>query len=101
MRPAIYHQMAVATAQSLCHMLLAAPRTASCQASLSFTISGGLFRLMSIGLVVPSNHLILFCPLLLLPSIFPSIRVFSNGPLGGQSNGASASASVLLMNIQG
>ena len=79
MRPTIYHQMAVVTVQSLCHvLLLATPRTASCQASLSFTISGGLFKLMSIGLVVPSNHLILFCPLLLLPSIFPRIRAFSN-----------------------
>ena len=52
---------------------------------------------------MPSNHLILCCPLLLLPSIFPSIRVFSNESLfesGNQSTGASASASVLPMNIQ-
>ena len=54
------------------------PRTAACQASLSFTISQSLLRLMSIELVMPSNHLILCHPLLLLPSIFPSIRVFSN-----------------------
>ena len=47
-------------------------------ASLSFTISWSLLRLMSIELVMPSNHLILCRPLLLLPSIFPSIRVFSN-----------------------
>ena len=54
------------------------PRTAACQASLSFTISQSLFKLVSIDSVVPSNHLI-FCHLhLLLPSIFPSIRVFSN-----------------------
>ena len=48
------------------------------QASLSFTISGSLLKLMSIELVMPSNHLILCCPLFLLPSILPSIRVFSN-----------------------
>ena len=50
--------------------------TAACWASLSFTIS--MLKLMSIELVMPSNHLILCCPFLLLPSIFPSIRVFSN-----------------------
>ena len=49
-----------------------------CQASLSITNSWNLLKLMSIELVMPSNHLILCCPLLLLPSIFPSIRVFSN-----------------------
>ena len=48
------------------------------QASLSFTISRSLLKLMSIKLVMPSNHLILCCPLLFLPSIFPSIKVFSN-----------------------
>ena len=48
------------------------------QASLSFTFSRSLFKLMPIELVMPSNHLILCRPLLLLPSIFPSIRVFSN-----------------------
>ena len=51
---------------------------AACQASLSITNSWSLLKLMSIELVMPSNHLILCCPLLLLPSIFPSIRVFSN-----------------------
>ena len=50
-----------------------------CQASLSFPISCSFLKLMSIGSVMPSNHLILCYPLLLLPSIFPSIRVFSNG----------------------
>ena len=54
------------------------PWTAAHQASLFITISRGLLRLMSIELVMPSSHLILCCPLLLLPSIFPSIRVFSN-----------------------
>ena len=48
------------------------------QASLSFTISRSLLKLMSIDSVMPSNHLILCCPLLLLPSIFPSMRSFSN-----------------------
>ena len=54
------------------------PWTAACQASLSITISQSLPKLMSIELVMPSNHLIFCCPLLLLPPIFPSIRVFSN-----------------------
>ena len=52
--------------------------TAACQASLSFIISPSLLRFWSIELVMPSNHLILCCPLLLLPSVFPSIRIFSN-----------------------
>ena len=56
----------------------ATPWTAACQASLSFTISQSLLKLMSIESVMPSNHLVLCRPLLLLPSIFPSIRVFSN-----------------------
>ena len=52
------------------------PVTAACQASLSLTISQSLLRLMSVKLMMLSNHLILYCPLLLLPSIFPSTRVF-------------------------
>ena len=52
--------------------------TAACQASLSFILSWSLLKLMSIELVMLSNHLILCCPLLFLPSVFPSIRVFSN-----------------------
>jgi len=52
--------------------------TAACQASLSFTISWSLLRLMFIELILPSNHLILCHPLLLTPSVFPSIRVFSS-----------------------
>ena len=55
--------------------LFATPWTAACQASLSFTISWSLLKLMSIESVMPSNHLILCCPLLLPPLIFPSIRV--------------------------
>ena len=63
--------------QSLSHVqLFATPWTAAHQASLSITNSWSLLKLMSIKLVMPSNHLILCCPLL-LPSIFPSIRFFS------------------------
>ena len=58
--------------------LFATPWTAACQASLSFTNSWSLPKPMSIESVMPSNHLILCRPLLLLPSIFPNIRVFSN-----------------------
>ena len=65
--------------QMLSHVwLFMTPWTAACQAFLSITNSWRLLKLMSIKLVMPSNHLILCCPLLLLPSIFPSIRVFSN-----------------------
>ena len=58
--------------------LLATPWTAVRQASLSITTSWSLLKLLSTELVRPSNHVILYCPLLLLLSIFPSIRVFSN-----------------------
>ena len=58
--------------------MFATPWTAACQASLSITSSQNLLKLMSIKSVMPSNHLILCHPFLLLPSIFPSIRVFSN-----------------------
>ena len=58
--------------------LFATPRTAACQVSLSITYSRSSPKSMSIESVMPSNHLILCCPLLLLPSIFPSTRVFSN-----------------------
>ena len=54
------------------------PWTAALQASLSFTVSQSLLKLMFIELMMPSNRLILCCPLLLLPSIFPQIRVFSS-----------------------
>ena len=64
--------------QSLSHVwLFVTPWTIACQASLS-AISQSLFKLRSIESVIASNHLILCCPLLLLPSIFPSIKVFSN-----------------------
>ena len=65
--------------QLLSHVqIFATPWTAAHQASLFITNSQSLLKLMSIELVMPSNHLILCCPFLLLPSIFPSIRVFSN-----------------------
>ena len=65
--------------QSLtCVQLFVTPWTAASQASLSFTISLSLLKLMLIESVMPSNHLILYHPLLLLPSVFPNIRVFSN-----------------------
>ena len=69
----------VVVAQLLrCVQLFSAPWTLAHQASLSFTISWSLLKLMSIESMMPSIHLILGCPLFLLPSIFPSIRVFSN-----------------------
>ena len=65
--------------QSLsCVQLFAIPQTAARQASLFFTISQSLLKLMSVELVMPSNHLILCHPLLFMPSIFPSLRVFSS-----------------------
>ena len=90
--------------QSLsCVWLFVTTWTAACQASLSITNSQSLLKLMSIESVMPSNHLILCHPLLILPSIFPSIGVllFLMSQFlasGGQNIGASAS--VLLMNIQ-
>ena len=76
----LYHvSVQFSSVQSLsCVQLFATPWTAACQASLSITNSWSLLKLMSIELVMPSNHLILCHPLLLLPSIFTSIRVFSN-----------------------
>ena len=94
--------------------LLVTPWTAAHQASLSITNSRSLPKLMSIELVIPSNRLILWCPLLLLCSVFPSIfSLFPADPFPGSfpmsplftsgsqySNGISAPASVLPMNIQ-
>ena len=69
----------ISSVQSLSRVrLFVTPWTAAQQASLSITNSPSLPKLMSTELVIPSNHLILCCPLLLLPSIFPSISVFSN-----------------------
>ena len=84
--------------------LLATPWTTARQATLSITNSRSPPKPISIESVMPSNHLILCRPLLLLPSIFPSIRVFPTSQLlvsGGQSIGVSASTSVLPVNIQG
>ena len=75
----IYSRVQFSSFQSLSHVqLFATPWTAAFQASLSITNSWSLPKLMSIESVMPSNHLILCHSLLLLPSIFPSIRVFSN-----------------------
>ena len=90
--------------QLLSHVwLFATPWTAPHQASLSFTMSWSLLKLMSIESVILSRYLIFCCPLILLPSIFPSTRVFSSESvlhIRWQSIGVSTSASVLLMNIQ-
>ena len=84
--------------------LYATPWIAARQASLSITISRSSLRLMSIVSMMPSSHLILCCPLLLLPTIPPSIRVISNEStlrIGGQSTGVSALASFLPKKSQG
>jgi len=98
------YQFSVAVVvQPLSHVwLFATPWIAALQASLSFTISQNLPR-MSIEWVILSNHLILCCPLFLLPQSFPASGSFPMRWLftsGGQSTGASASASALSMNIQ-
>ena len=94
----------LSSVQSLsCVQLFVTPWTAARQASLSITNSRNLLKPRSIALVMPSNHIILCCPLLLLLSILPSIRVFPMSCLftsGDQSIGVSSSASVLPMNIE-
>ena len=88
----------VVVLQSLSHVqLLMMPWTMVHQASMSFTVPWSLLKFMSIESVKPSNHLILCHPLLLLPSIFHSNRGWPFAS-GGQSTGASASASALAMN---
>ena len=103
--PQWFQHVANAVVQSLSHVwLFATPRSRARHASLSFIISWSLFRLMSFELVMPFNHLILCHPLLLLPSIFPSIRSFPVSQLFascGQSIRNSASASFLPKNTQG
>ena len=75
----ILHSVQFSSIQLLSHVwLFATPWTAAHQASLSFTNSRSLLKLMSIESGMPSNHLILCCPLFLQPSIFPSIRIFSS-----------------------
>ena len=99
-----YPVLQFSSVQSLSHVwLFATTWTTARQASVSIINSWGLFKLMSIKLVMPSNHLILCCPLLLLPSIFPSIRDFQMSQLfasGDQSIGVSASTSAFPMNIR-
>jgi len=75
--PAVLKLPIVAVQLLSCAQLFVTPGTRTRQAFLSFTISQSLLKFMSIESMMPSNHLILHCPLLLLPSIFPSIRVFS------------------------
>ena len=93
-----------ASVQSLSHVQLSViPRTTAHQASLSFTNSQSLLKFMSVESVIPSNHLILCHPLLLLPAIFPSLGSFQMSQFfasGGQSIGAPASTSVLPMNFK-
>ena len=90
--------------QSLsCVWLFVTPWTAAHQTSMFITNSWSLLRLMSIESLMASNQLIFCHPPFLLPSIFPSIRIFSNESIfasGGQSTGVSASASVLPMSLQ-
>ena len=77
--PQSFHSVQFGSAQSLSRVqLFGTPWTTACQASLSITNSQNSPKLMSIKSVMPSNYLILCCPLLLLPSIFPNIKVFSN-----------------------
>ena len=84
-------------------LTLCSPWTAAHQTSLSITNSQSLLKLMSIKSLMPSNHIILYCPLLLQPSIFPGSGSFLMSQLfisGGQSIRASASTFVIPMNIQ-
>ena len=97
-----YHHFIAVVQSFTCVQLFATPWPAAHQASLSFTNSQSFLKLTSIESIMPSNHLILCCPLLLLPLVFPRIRVFPMSQLftsGDKSIGASASASVLPMNI--
>ena len=100
----IKSNMLISSVQSLsCVRLFATPWTAACQASLSIANSQSLLRFMSTESVVPSNHFILCCPLLLLPSNFPASGSFQMSQLftsGGQNIGLSASTPVFPMNIQ-
>ena len=99
------HLLGFVAFQSLsCVWLFETPWTIACQASLFFTISQSFLKSRFNEFVTPSNHLILCCLLLLLPSIFPSIRVFSSDSalhISVQSIGVSTSASALPRNIQG
>ena len=102
LEPSLIQSRSISSVQLLSWVqLFVIPWTTVCQASLSITNSWSLLKLMSIESVMPSNHLILCCPLLLPPSIFLSIRVFPMSQFfssGGQRIGASASTSVRPMN---
>ena len=91
----------ISSVQSLSRVWLCDPMNHSTPASLSITISWSSLKLMSIELLMPLSHLILCRPLLFLPSIFPGIRIFSSESSLRISTGASTSASVLAVNIQG
>ena len=97
--------VAIAVVQLLSHIqIFVSPWTVAYQASLSSTVSQSLLKIISVKLVMLFNNLILCCPLLLLSSIFPSIRVFSNElalHIRWQSIGASLSATIFPMNNQG
>ena len=101
----LYDKQSIVVQLLSCVLLFATPWTAAWQASLSFNIFWSFLKLMSIESVMPSNRFILHHSLLLLPSIVPKIRVFSNELavciMWPRVFGASASASVLLMSIQG
>ena len=93
----------VQVSSALSRVRLVTPWTAACQVSLSITNSRSLLKLMSVESMMPSNHLILCHPLLLLPLVFPVSWSFQMSQLftsGDQSIRVSASASVLPMNIQ-
>ena len=104
-KPAFSLSPFISSVQSLSPVrLFATPWTTACQASLSITSSWSPPKPKSIKSVMPSNHLILCCPILHLPWIFPSIRVFSNESdlhIRWSSIGVSASTSVPPMNTQG
>ena len=101
LRKWLYSEIVIVVVQSLSHVqLFVTPWIAARQASLSFSVFQSLLKFMSVELVMPSNHLIFCHLLLLLPSIFPSIRVFPSKValcIRWPSIGASASASVVLM----
>ena len=95
-----YFYKYIAIVQPLSCLALCSTWTAVHQAPLSFTVSQSLFKLRSIEPVMPYNHLILCCPLLLPPSIFPSIRVISNESALHIRWPSGASSPILPMNIQ-
>ena len=102
--PAVLKLPIVAVQLLSCAQLFVTPGTRTHQAFLSFTISQSLLKFMSIESMMPSNRLILRCPFSFCPQSFPASGSFLLSQLftsGGQSVGASASASVLPMNIQG